>query len=59
MKLVIQRVKESEVKIDGITKGKIAKGLNILLGVAPCDDFSDIKKSVDKLINLRIFEEWI
>ena len=57
MKLVIQRVKESEVKIDGVVKGKIGKGLNILLGVAPDDDFSDIKKSVDKCVNLRIFED--
>ena len=57
MKLVIQRVKESEVKIDGVVKGKIGKGLNILLGVAPDDDYSDVKKCVDKCVNLRIFED--
>ena len=57
MKLVIQRVKESKVEIDGKLKGEIGKGLNILLGVSPDDDFSDIKKSVDKCVNLRIFED--
>lgn len=57
MKLVIQRVKESKVEIDGILKGQIKKGLNILIGIGPDDDFSDIKKSVDKCVNLRIFED--
>ncbi len=57
MKLVIQRVKESKVEINGKVKGEIGKGLNILLGVAPDDDFSDIKKAVDKCVNLRIFED--
>ena len=31
MKLIIQRVKESSVEIDGKIKGKISKGLNILV----------------------------
>ena len=44
MKLVIQRVKESSVEVSGKIIGKIGKGLNILIGVGPDDDFSDIKK---------------
>ena len=57
MKLIIQRVKESKVEIDGKIKGEIKKGLNILVGVGPEDDVSDIKKAVDKAVNLRIFED--
>ena len=57
MKLIIQRVKESQVEIDGEIKGRIGKGLNILIGVGPDDDFSDVKKLVDKMLNLRIFED--
>lgn len=57
MKLIIQRVKKSSVEIEGKIKGEIGKGLNILVGVGPDDDFSDVKKSVDKLVNLRIFED--
>lgn len=57
MKLVIQRVKESSVEVSGKIIGKIGKGLNILIGVGPDDDFSDIKKLVDKTLNLRIFED--
>lgn len=57
MKLVIQRVKESKVEIEGKVKGQIGKGLNILIGIGPDDDISDIKKSVDKCVNLRIFED--
>ena len=57
MKLVIQRVKESKVEIDGIEKGSIKKGLNILLGVAPSDTILDVEKSVLKTSNLRIFED--
>ena len=57
MKLIIQRVTSSMVKIDGEIKGEIGKGLNILVGVGPDDDFSDINKAVDKTVNLRIFED--
>ena len=57
MKLIIQRVLKSSVEIDGKIKGEIGKGLNILVGVGPDDDFSDIKKAVDKTVNLRIFED--
>lgn len=57
MKLIIQRVLKSSVEIEGKIKGEIGKGLNILVGVGPDDDFSDIKKAVDKTVNLRIFED--
>ena len=53
MKIVIQRVKESSVSIDGQIKGSIQKGYMTLVGF--CE--SDTKAIVDKMIGLRIFED--
>ncbi len=57
MRAVIQRVKESWVKVDGKVVGKIGEGLNILLGVGKGDTEEDIKKLSQKILNLRIFED--
>lgn len=54
---LIQRVSESRVEVDGKVVGQIGKGLNILLGVAQDDKEEDIKKLVDKVLTLRIFED--
>ncbi len=54
---VIQRVSSSSVKVEGKIVGEISKGLNILLGVKKGDDGSDITKLVNKIINLRIFQD--
>ncbi|RUM30796.1 MAG: D-tyrosyl-tRNA(Tyr) deacylase [Aquifex sp.] len=56
MRVVLQRVKQSWVKVDGEIVGKIDKGLNILLGIGKRDTEEDIKKLVNKILNLRIFE---
>lgn len=57
MKVIIQRVLNSDVKIDGEIKGEIKKGLNLLVGVGPEDTLKDVEKAVDKIVNLRIFED--
>lgn len=57
MKIVIQRVKESYVKINNKIVGEIGKGLNVLIGIAPTDTMDDIKIVADKMLNLRIFED--
>ncbi|RYA23268.1 D-tyrosyl-tRNA(Tyr) deacylase [Malaciobacter halophilus] len=54
---VVQRVKSSSVKVDGKIVGQIDKGLNILLGVKKGDRKEDITKLVNKIVNLRIFQD--
>jgi len=55
---VIQRTYSSaEVRVDGEVVGKISKGLVILLGVNKGDDEKDAQILVDKIINLRIFND--
>lgn len=54
---VIQRVSYSSVKVEGKIVGEINKGLNILLGVKKGDTSEDVKKLVNKIVNLRIFQD--
>jgi D-tyrosyl-tRNA(Tyr) deacylase len=57
MRLVLQRVKEARVDVDGKTVGSISNGLLILLGVASTDTRKDVDYLADKVINLRIFPD--
>ncbi|NCC80651.1 MAG: D-tyrosyl-tRNA(Tyr) deacylase [Clostridia bacterium] len=57
MRIVIQRVSEAEVKIDGKITGKAGKGLLLLVGFAIDDSITDIEYLVEKVLNLRIFED--
>ena len=57
MKVLIQKVKYAEVKVDGKSVGKINKGLLVFLGVGHEDDEKLADKLVKKMINLRIFED--
>lgn len=57
MRAVVQRVVSSNVKVDGETTGKIEKGLLVLLGVGKEDTKKDTDYMVDKIVNLRIFED--
>ena len=50
MRFVIQRVTESEVKVDGETLGKIGKGFMVLIGVSD----SDTKEIADKMVKLSL-----
>ncbi len=54
---VIQRVSKSSVKVEDKVIGEISKGLNILLGVQKDDTTKDVKKLVNKIVNLRIFSD--
>ncbi len=57
MRAVIQRVKESSVKVDDRIIGQISRGLLVLLGVAQADRPSDADYLANKIANLRIFED--
>lgn len=57
MRIVIQRVSEAAVKIDGNKVGEIQKGLLVLLGIEHQDGQDDAKYLIQKLINLRIFSD--
>lgn len=57
MKLVIQRVKEAKVTVDGELKGAIRSGLLVFVGIARTDSPADADYLVDKLLALRIFPD--
>lgn len=57
MRVVLQRVSQASVTIDGKIKGHIKKGLLLLAGVGPEDDESDGKWLASKLTAMRIFED--
>ncbi len=57
MRIVIQRVSNAQVQMDGQVTGKAGKGLLILVGFAPDDNIEDIEYLVQKVLNLRIFED--
>lgn len=57
MIVVIQRAAEASVKIDGVIKGSIGKGLIILIGIEEADGEEDIVWLTNKIVNLRIFPD--
>ena len=57
MRLVIQRVKNAKVDIDGKTVSSIGKGLLVLLGVTHEDTKETVDYLVKKLCKLRVFED--
>ena len=57
MKAVVQRVRSASVEVNGNIVGKIEQGLLVLLGIAEDDGLSDVEYLIDKIINLRIFED--
>ena len=57
MRVIIQRSKKSSVTIDGKVNGKIDHGFVILVGFTEGDNEEIIDKMVNKIVNLRIFED--
>lgn len=57
MKVVIQRVLNASVRVDGNITGKIKKGLLIFLGIESGDSDDMLKKYADKIVRMRIFED--
>ena len=57
MKAVVQRVIDATVTVDGALKGGINYGLLVYLGVAHDDTARDVDWLVEKIANLRIFDD--
>lgn len=57
MKIVVQRVKQAQVSIEGQVYSQIKQGLVLLVGVGPEDQPEDLDYAVRKLVNMRIFSD--
>ena len=57
MKLLIQRVKEASVHVEGELIGQIGHGLLVFVGVSDSDTKQIADKMIDKMIKLRIFDD--
>lgn len=57
MRAVVQRVSQALVEVDGKITGKIDRGVLVYLGVEEGDNDEDLKYIVDKVANLRIFQD--
>ena len=55
MRVVVQRVKTSAVKVDGEIIGKINRGLNLLVGIAASDTEAELDWMTRKCLELRLF----
>lgn len=57
MKLILQRVKKATMNVNGNFKCEIKKGIVVFVGITNNDSEKDINYCIDKLINLRIFDD--
>ena len=57
MRIVIQRVREAKVKVEQEVVGSMDQGLLVFLGIENEDDSSDLEWLVNKLLNMRIFND--
>lgn len=57
MRILVQRVSEASVKIDGVIIGGISGGLLVFAGFGNDDDEKDIEYATKKIVNLRIFDD--
>lgn len=55
MRVILQRVKSSQVTVAGEVIGKIGRGLNLLVGIATHDTEAELDWMVRKCLGLRIF----
>lgn len=55
MRVVIQRVKSSQVEVANVVVGKIGRGLNLLVGIADTDTEAELDWMARKCLDLRLF----
>lgn len=57
MRILLQRVSEASVKIEGKINGQIEQGLLLLVGICAEDSQEDINWLIQKIVNMRIFSD--
>ncbi len=57
MRVLLQRVSEASVKIEGKINGQIDQGLLLLVGICAEDNQEDIDWLIQKIVNMRIFSD--
>lgn len=57
MRIVVQRVSEASVKVEGKSAGEIGGGLLVLVGIEDSDEEKDAEWLASKILNLRIFSD--
>lgn len=57
MRVLIQRVTEASVAVEGVPVGAVAKGMLVLCGAAADDTEADIEWVSRKMVHLRIFAD--
>lgn len=57
MRVVLQRVSEASVKVDGEVIGSIGRGIVVLLGIGPKDTEKQVDWLAEKIATLRIFPD--
>lgn len=57
MRLVIQRVSRAEVRVDGVSVGRIGAGLLVLVGMMRGDAVEQVERAARRVASLRVFED--
>jgi D-aminoacyl-tRNA deacylase len=57
VRAILQRVKEANVKVDGQIVSEIGRGIVTLLGVEKGDTEEQVRRMIEKIVQLRIFED--
>lgn len=57
MRIVVQKSKDSSVLVDGKITGKIDSGLVLLVGFTEGDNIDKINYMVNRVLNLRVFDD--
>ena len=57
MRVILQRVSEAKVTIDGLTRGAIGRGYLVLVGFTLGDTDAEVQWLADKIVGLRLFSD--
>ena len=57
MRVILQRVSSAKVSVDGVEKGRCGNGFMALVGFSDTDTGIEIAPMINKILNLRVFED--